>query len=69
MSSSVKDILSKTNQQFGLLDDDRKITFAREMSGWKGRKMAFLGTLKIADFRTMIEGKRLIQQKQNHQKH
>jgi len=35
MSSSVKDILSKTNQQFGLLDDERKIHYAREMSGWK----------------------------------
>jgi hypothetical protein len=41
-SSSVKDILSKTNQQFGLLDDDRKISYAQEMSGWKGWKMAFL---------------------------
>jgi hypothetical protein len=69
MSSSVKDILSKTNQQFGLLDDDRKIAFAREMSGWKGWKMAFMGKLKISDFRTMIEGKRLIQQQNNHQKH
>jgi hypothetical protein len=42
MSSSVKDILSKTNQQFGLLDDDRKIAFAKEMSGWKGWRMTFL---------------------------
>ncbi len=30
MSSSVKDILSKTNQQFGLLDDDRKIAYAQD---------------------------------------
>lgn len=55
MSSSVKDILSKTNQQFGLLDDDRKIAFAKEMSGWKGWRMACLGKLKIADFRTIVE--------------
>lgn len=41
-SPSVKDILSKTNQQFGLLDDDRKMSYAQEMSGWKGWKMAFL---------------------------
>lgn len=62
--SSVKDILSKTNQQFGLLDDERKITYAQEMSGWKGWKMAFTEKLKVGDFRTIIEGKRLIQ-KQN----
>jgi hypothetical protein len=55
MSSSVKDILSKTNQQFGLLDDDRKIAYAREMSGWKGWRMAFTGKLKVGDFRTIIE--------------
>ncbi len=69
MSSSVKDILSKTNQQFGLLDDDRKIAYAREMSGWKGWKMAFTGKLKIADFRTIVEGKRLIQQQNTAPKH
>lgn len=32
MVSSVKDILSKTNQQVGLLDDEKKIAYAREMS-------------------------------------
>jgi len=30
--SSIKDILSKTSQQVGLLDDDKKIEYAREMS-------------------------------------
>ena len=55
MTSSVQDILSKTNQQFGLLDDDRKIAYAQEMSGWKGWKMAITGQLKVADFRTIIE--------------
>lgn len=63
-SSSVKDILSKTNQQFGLLDDDRKMAYAQEMSGWKGWKMAFLWKLDVSDFRTIIEGKRLMRQKQ-----
>jgi len=69
MSSSVKDILSKTNQQFGLLDDDRKIAFAREMSGWKGWRMAFTGKLKVGDFRTIIEWKRLIQQQNSGNNH
>lgn len=69
MSSSVKDILSKTNQQFGLLDDDRKIVFAREMSGWKWWKMAFMGKIKVSDFRTIIEWKRLIQQQSTNNKH
>ena len=69
MSSSVKDILSKTNQQFGLLDDDRKIAYAQEMSGWEGWKMAFLGKLKVSDFRTIIEGKRLIQKQNTDHKH
>lgn len=69
MSSSVQDILSKTNQQFGLLDDDRKIAYAQEMSGWKGWKMAITGQLKVADFRTIIEWKRLIQQKNTAWKH
>lgn len=55
MSSSVKDILSKTSQQFGLLDDDRKIAYAQEMSSWKGWRMAFAGKLKVGDFRTIIE--------------
>jgi len=69
MSSSVKDILSKTSQQFGLLDDDRKVAFAREMSGWKGWRMAFTGKLKVADFRTIVEGKRLIFQQQANKTH
>lgn len=69
MSSSVKDILSKTNQQFGLLDDDRKIAYAQEMSGWRGWKMALMGKLRVGDFRTIIEGKRLIQQKNSHHNH
>lgn len=30
--SSVRDILSKTNQQVGLLDDDKKIEYAQQMS-------------------------------------
>ncbi len=53
--SSVKDILSKTNQQFGLLDDDRKMKYANEMSGWKGWRMAFTGQLTLNDFRTIVE--------------
>jgi hypothetical protein len=32
MSSSVRDILSKTNQQVGLLDDDKKMAYAQEMA-------------------------------------
>jgi hypothetical protein len=45
MSSSVRDILSKTNQQVGLLDDDKKMQFAQEMSGFAGLRAAFLGQL------------------------
>lgn len=63
MSSSVRDILSKTNQQVGLLDDDKKIQFAQEMSGFAGLRAAFLGQLGVKEFKTIIEGKRLIAQK------
>lgn len=67
--SSVKDILSKTNQQFGLLDDDRKMKYANEMSGWKGWRMAFTGQLSLNDFRTIVEGKRLLQKTKQHHSH
>ena len=43
--SSVRDILSKTNQQVGLLDDEKKMQFAREMSGFTGLRAAFFGQL------------------------
>lgn len=69
MSSSVRDILSKTNQQIGLLDDEKKMAYAREMSGFRGFKAAFLGQLGVKEFRTIIEGKRLIAQKLSSQKH
>lgn len=65
MSSSVRDILSKTNQQVGLLDDDKKMQFAEEMSGFAGLKAAFLGQLGVKEFKTIIEGKRLLSQKAN----
>ncbi len=61
--SSVRDILSKTNQQVGLLDDEKKMAYAQEMGGFSGLKAAFLGQLGVKEFRTIIEGKRLIAQK------
>jgi hypothetical protein len=61
--SSVRDILSKTNQQVGLLDDTKKMEFAREMSWFRGLRAAFLGQLGVKEFKTIIEGKRLIAQK------
>lgn len=67
--SSIKDILSKTNQQVGLLDDDKKIEYAREMGGFRGIREAFLGRLGVKEFRTIIEGKRLIAQKAQNAKH
>jgi hypothetical protein len=68
--SSVRDILSKTNQQVGLLDDDKKIQFARDMSGFAGLRAAFFGQLGVKEFKTIIEGKRLIAQKvKNHGHH
>lgn len=68
--SSVRDILSKTNQQVGLLDDDKKMQFAREMSGFPGLRAAFFGQLGVKEFRTIIEGKRLLSQKtKNHGHH
>ena len=69
MSSSVRDILSKTSQQVGLLDDKKKMAYAREMSGFSGFKAAILGQLGVKEFRTIIEGKRLIAQKLSSQKH
>ena len=69
MVSSIKDILSKTNQQVGLLDDDKKIEYAREMSGFRGLRAAFMGRLWVKEFRTIIEGKRLISQKTQNSKH
>lgn len=69
MSPSIKDILSKTSQQVGLLDDDKKIEYAREMSGFSGLKAAFLGQLGVKEFKTIIEGKRLIAQKTVQNKH
>ena len=67
--SSVKDILSKTNQQVGLLDDDKKMAYAREMSGFAGLKAAFLGQLWVPQFKTIIEGKRLLTQQKELAKH
>ncbi len=65
--SSVRDILSKTNQQVGLLDDAKKMQFARDMSGFAGLSAAFFGQLGVKEFKTIIEGKRLIAQKaKNH---
>lgn len=70
MASSVKDILSKTNQQVGLLDDDKKMSFALKMAGFSGLKAAFSGQLGVKEFKTIIEGKRLIAQKaKSHQGH
>ncbi len=67
--SSIKDILSKTNQQIGLLDDDKKIDYAQEMSGFRGLRAAFLWKLWVKEFRTIIEGKRLITQQKSHKGH
>lgn len=68
--SSVRDILSKTNQQVGLLDDAKKMQFARDMSGFAGLRAAFFGQLGVKEFKTIIEGKRLIAQKtKNHGHH
>lgn len=69
MSSSVRDILSKTNQQVGLLDDDKKMEFAQEMSGFSGLKAAFFGQLGVKEFKTIIEGKRLLAQKAKNTQH
>ena len=70
MVSSVRDILSKTNQQVGLLDDDKKMQFARDMSGFAGLRAAFFGQLGVKEFKTIIEGKRLIEKKtKNHGHH
>jgi len=63
MTSWVRDILSKTNQQVGLLDDDKKMAYAREMSGFAGLGSAFFGQIGIKEFKTIIEWKRLIVQK------
>lgn len=62
MTASVKDILSKTNNQIGRLDDDNKMAYAREMSGLAGLKAAFLGQIGVREFRTIIEGKLLLSQ-------
>lgn len=67
--SSVRDILSKTNQQVGLLDDVKKMQFARDMSGFAGLRAAFFGQLGVKEFKTIIEGKRLIAQKTKNQGH
>lgn len=68
--SSVRDILSKTNQQVGLLDDEKKMQFARDMSGFAGLRAVFLGQLGVKEFKTIIEGKRLLAQKtKNHHGH
>lgn len=67
--SSVRDILSKTNQQVGLLDDDKKMAYAQEMSGFSGLKAAFLGQLGVREFKIIIEGKRLLAQKAKSGKH
>ncbi len=68
--SSVRDILSKTNQQVGLLDDAKKMQFAHDMSGFAGLRAAFFGQLGVKEFKTIIEGKRLIAQKaKNHVHH
>lgn len=67
--SSIKDILSKTNQQVGLLEDDKKIEYAREMSGFAGLRAAITGKLGVKEFRTIIEGKRLIAQQGLQKKH
>lgn len=69
MTSSVKDILSKTNQQVGLLDDEKKMAFAQDMAGFAGLKAAFTGQLGVQEFRTIIEGKRLLAQHRRNQKH
>lgn len=66
---SVRDILQKTNQQIELLDDEKKMEYARQMAGFQWLKSAFLGQLGIKEFRTIIEGKRLISQKRQHHKH
>lgn len=67
--SSVRDILSKTNQQVGLLDDDKKIEYAQQMSWFRGLRAAFFGRLGVKEFRTIIEGKRLIAQRSHNAKH
>lgn len=69
MTSSVRDILSKTNQQVGLLDDDKKMAYAHEMSGFSGLKAAFLGQLGVKEFKTIIEGRRLLAQKAKNGQH
>lgn len=61
--SSVRDILSKTNQQVGLLDDKKKMQFALDMAGFAGLRAAFTGQLGVKEFKTIIEGKRLLSQK------
>ena len=61
--SSVHDILSKTNQQIGLLDDDKKMQYARDMGWFAGLRAAFFGQLGVREFRMIIEGKGLLSQK------
>ncbi|MCB9807082.1 hypothetical protein H6768_04310 [Candidatus Peribacteria bacterium] len=66
--SSVRDILSKTNQQVGLLDDKKKMQFALDMAGFSGLRAAFTGQLGVQEFRTIIEGKRLLAQNARNKK-
>lgn len=67
--SSVRDILSKTNQQVGLLDDDKKMKFAQDMSGFSGVRAASMGQLGVKEFKTIVEGKRLLSQKMKQKDH
>ena len=61
--SSIRDILNKTNQQVGLLDDDKKMQYAREMGWFAGLRAAFFGQLGVREFKMIVEGRRLISQK------
>lgn len=67
--SSVRDILSKTNQQVGLLDDEKKMQFARDMGWFAGLRAVFFGQLGVKEFKTIIEGKRLLAQRTKNQGH
>lgn len=66
MSSSVKDVLSKTNQQIDLLDEERKMQYAKKMSGFSGVWAAMTGQLGIKEFKIIVEGKRLLAGKRQH---
>lgn len=63
--TSIKKILTNTNLQVGLLDDDNKVSFTRIMAWYRGIFAALFGKLWVKEFRTIIQGKKLISQQKS----